>query len=520
MIQGVPTIREIPVADWLTAAARRQGDKNYLEDLGQGIELTYSQVDDRVRRLANALHSRGVGKGDKIALWATDSHRLIEALWACMRLGVVFVPLNPRLTAREVENFVRIAGARMIFASADYVERSRAIGASVDSVEAVIAFEDDAADGYDALLASGSTADIRIDVADQDSLGLAFTSGTTGLPKAVMQSQRMLKWVALGSAFGWEMSVQQRYYSGISFFHISGIAVAIASAYLNCTLVLTPGFQADTIVDLLEQGQLTGLILVPSMVSMVVEKCEGRGPFTSLRTIHYGASAMPVPVIQRAVATFGCDFSQAFGAGTESGSNCYLTIQDHRRALAGEAHLLTSVGRPAPGVELRICDDDWNDVGVGAIGEVVVRSDQIMAGYADNPEESLQALHPDGWFRAGDLGYRDADGFVFLVERKKNMIIRGGENIYPAEIERVIYEYPGVLECAVVGQAHEKLGEVPVAHVVFRTGVVPPASDELTAFCAERIAAFKVPRSWTYHSELPKNATGKILKRELKQETP
>ena len=510
-------VRETPIADWLEAAARRDGDQVYIRDVGLSVELTFAQVAQRVRQLAHALVDAGVRKGDRIALWGLDSHRYLETLWACTKIGALFVPLNPRLTAFEVEGFLTQTQPRALFYSGASHPQAVEVAARVPAIEHL--FDLDSTDSFESFLASGSTAELRLPVLDADPIGLAFTSGTTGAAKQVIQSQRMMKWlVSACVASGWEVGIGESMCTGISLFHISGMAISFTGAYLGNTTTLNPSFDPDVVVDLLEQGKLTALLLVPSMVAMVVDRAQGRGPFTSLRSIHYGAAPMPAPVLHRAVDLFGCDFIQTFGAGTESGGTTFLSSRDHRRALAGEEHLLKSVGKPGPGVEVRICDDQWRDVPLGEVGEVVVRCDQIMNGYVDNPEASAQALHPDGWFRAGDLGYRDAEGFLYLVDRRSNMIIRGGENIYPVEIEQALYTLGGIVECAVVGAPHELLGEVPVAHLVLEDPTEPPTPEELRTALSERLADYKVPRTFVFHDELPKNATGKIVKRQLRED--
>ncbi|HWV57342.1 MAG TPA: AMP-binding protein, partial [Longimicrobiales bacterium] len=462
-------VREVPIADWLSAAARRDPRKVYISDVGSGRELTYGEVAERVNRLAHALDAAGIKKGDRIALWAFDSHRFLETMWASMKIGALFVPLNTRLTEGEVTNFLRVTEPSILFVSDDMAKSAHEIAAGIDSIARVVDFDD--VDDFEGLVASGSASEFRVQVLDSDPIGLAFTSGTTGLPKQVIQTQRMLKWICVTIATGWQIGVEESLYTGISLFHISGLAVSVTGAYLADTVYLAPSFRPDAVVDLLERGEVTTLLLVPSMVAMVVEKARGRGPFTGLRRIHYGAAAMPIPVLRSAVDLFGCEFVQTFGAGTESGGTTFLSSYDHVKALDGSPHILKSVGRPGPGVEVRICDDSWNDIPTGEVGEVVLRCDQIMAGYVNQPEETANAVNEDGWFRAGDLGYRDEEGYIYLVDRKSNMIIRGGENIYPVDIEQVIYEYPGVAECAVVAGPHEILGEVPVGHVVMQPGV-------------------------------------------------
>ncbi|MDA8208170.1 MAG: AMP-binding protein, partial [Actinomycetota bacterium] len=242
----------------------------------------------------------------------------------------------------------------------------------------------------------------------------------------------------------------------------------------------------------------------------------GNAGYGRLRNILYGAAPMPPALLRRAMATFGCDFVNAFGAGTEAGLQTVLNAADHRRALDGHEHLLASIGRPAFGVAVRICDDDLNDVAPGEVGELVTRSDTVMSGYLGDEEASALALR-DGWFRAGDLAWRDEEGYYYLAGRKKDMIIRGGENIYPLEIENVLAEHSALLEVAVVGVPDAHWGERVRAFLVMRSGAARPSDEELVALCRTKLAGFKVPAEFLWVESLPRNASGKVLKRELRE---
>jgi acyl-CoA synthetase (AMP-forming)/AMP-acid ligase II len=497
-------------ADWIRAAARRHPDRLYLDDVGEDRRLTFGEVDDRVRRLAVSLDRLGVRRGDRVAILAVDSHRYVETLFASMRIGTTFVPLNTRLSERELGTLVSAAAASVLFVSSRYVALARRV-AMTAGVEHLICYDDPSS--YEALVSSAADTDVRIAVDDHEILGLAFTSGTTGRPKGVLQSQRMVKDLTAATLLCWETLAEETYYAGAPLFHISAMSMVFMGALRGFTSVIAPGFDPAQTLSWLQNDRLTSLFLVPTMISSVLQQPGvADSPYERLRAIHYGAAPMPLPLLRRAMAVFGCDFVQAFGAGTESGWNTVLGSAEHRRALAGEEQLLASVGLAATTVDLRLCDDEWIDVPRGSIGEVVVRSDMIMSGYLDMPEETERALHPDGWFRAGDLGYQDEQGYLYLVGRKRDLVVRGGENVYPAEVDAVLCEHPAVLECAVVGVPDEHWGEVLRAHVVFREGVPQPTNEELVSFCRQQLAQFKVPTLWSVEKELPKNASGKIVK--------
>jgi acyl-CoA synthetase (AMP-forming)/AMP-acid ligase II len=255
------------------------------------------------------------------------------------------------------------------------------------------------------------------------------------------------------------------------------------------------------------------------MISTLLQQPDAAdAAYERLRLIYYGASPMSPALLRRAMATFRCDFLNAFGAGTEAGLQATLSPDDHRRAVDGHPELLGSIGRASYGVALRLVDDEMHDVPDGEVGEIATRSDQVMDGYLDMPDDTARALR-DGWFRAGDLAYRDAEGYLYLHGRRKDMIIRGGENVYPVEIESVLAEHPAVAQCAVVGVPDEHWGEIVRAFVSAPAWDGPDAllADELAALCRERLARYKVPAEFRRVDALPTNASGKVLKRELRR---
>jgi acyl-CoA synthetase (AMP-forming)/AMP-acid ligase II len=283
------------------------------------------------------------------------------------------------------------------------------------------------------------------------------------------------------------------------------------------TLIL-PQFDADAVLSWMQSGRLTGVFLVPTMVSTLLDHPEVRArPYADLRSIVYGGAPMSPALLRRAIDVFGCDFINAFGAATEGGLQSVLTSADHRRALDGAAHLLGSIGKPAFGVELRIVDDSGADVPRGEVGEIITRSDPVMSGYLGMPDESARALR-DGWFWAGDLARMDDEGYLYLAGRSKDLIIRGGENIYPVEIESVLADHPSVAQVAVVGRPDEHWGEVVVAVVTGEPGGPAPDAEQLREHCRAHLAAYKVPADVVVVEAMPLNASGKILKRTLREQ--
>jgi acyl-CoA synthetase (AMP-forming)/AMP-acid ligase II len=293
---------------------------------------------------------------------------------------------------------------------------------------------------------------------------------------------------------------------------VAGLGYVVMAIARGSTSLVLPQFDPSTLLPWL-QSDVTGCFLVPTMVSTLLRHPDvGNSDYARLGSIIYGAAPMSPALLRKAMDTFRCDFYNGFGAGTEAGMQSVLPPEDHRRALAGEEHLLGSIGKPGFGIELRLVDAAMNDVAPGEVGEIVSRSEMVMSGYLGRPDLTAQAV-VDGWFRAGDMAWRDDEGYLYLAGRKNDMIIRGGENIYPIEIESTLAEHPAIAEVAVVGAPDEHWGEVVHAHLV---ALADLDLDELRAFCRERLAGYKVPAAFHVHVELPKNASGKVLKRTLR----
>ncbi len=504
----------VRIGDWLRMTAARLPDTPCFIDEGEQRTLTFAETNQRVNQLANALTARGVGKGDTLAILATDSHRYMETLLASMKLGTTYVPLNNRLAESEIQTLIEAAGTHWLFVSGRYAEVASRMAAADGSAVNVVDYDD----GYEAMLTGAPDHEPDVEVRDEDIIGLAFTSGTTGLPKGVMQSQYMMKNMVLHCLLEYavEDSDECRY-SAAPMFHISGMAMIFMGLLRGYPNVLNAQFDAEKVLAWLKEGRLSACFMVPTMVSSVVNlPGAAEASYPRLRTILYGAAPMSPTLLRKAMDVFGCDFIQAFGAGTEAGLQTILSRDDHRRAVAGEEHLLESIGRPALGVELRLCDEDLVDVAPGSVGEIVTRSDQVMSGYLRNPGATAQAL-ADGWFRAGDLARADEQGYLYLAGRRKDMIIRGGENVYPIEIETVLTDHPAVHDAAVIGVPDEHYGEIVRACLMPRSGVDRPSDDDLRAHCRARLASYKVPVQFVWLEAFPLNASGKVLKRELRE---
>jgi acyl-CoA synthetase (AMP-forming)/AMP-acid ligase II len=492
---------------WLRRNARHRGDAVCIVDEGAHRTLTFGELNDRVNRLANALLDRGLARGDRVLVVSADNHRFAETWLACITAGLVCMPVNVRLTPTEVRTLCAAAPPRITFLDARQHDR---LASTVDCP--VVAY----GDGYEALLGTGSAAEPAVEVAPEDIVGLSFTSGTTGRPKGVLQSSRMLTNLVLSRLLNYPPLPGETWYTASPMFHIAGLASLVAGVSAGYTSILAPRFDPARTLRWIRDDRINVCFLVPTMISdLLAVPGIGERRYDALRAVIYGAAPMTPDLLRRAVRTLGCEFVQLFGAGTESGLQTSLSWPDHQRALAGDEHLLLSVGRPAFGVELRLCDENLADVPAGAIGEIAVRSGMVMSGYLGQPAESAAALR-DGWFRAGDLGRTDAEGYLYLAGRRTDMIIRGGENVYPMEIEAVLAEHPQVREVAVVGVPDERWGEVAHAFVV-ASG--EPDEAALTAFARRTLAAHKVPERVHFRTELPRNASGKVVKSALRPST-
>jgi acyl-CoA synthetase (AMP-forming)/AMP-acid ligase II len=497
---------------WLRRNARHRGAATCIVDEGSDRTLTFGELNDRVNRLANALLDRGLSRGDRVLVASSDNHQFAETWLACIAVGLVCMPVNVRLTPTEVRTLCDAAPPRIAFVDArQYGRLAPALRGGCGDLP-VVRYGTRAGSDYEAFLA-GSSAEPAVEVAPEDIVGLSFTSGTTGRPKGVLQSCRMLTNLVLSRLLNYPPVPGETWYTASPMFHIAGLASLVAGVSAGYVSILAPRFDPARTLRWLRAERVNVCFLVPTMISdlLAVPGIGGRR-YPALRAVIYGAAPMTPDLLRRAVRTLGCEFVQLFGAGTESGLQTSLSWADHQRALAGDEHLLSSVGKPAFGVELRLCDEQLNDVPAGEIGEIAVRSGMVMSGYLGQPEESAAALR-DGWFRAGDLGRSDDEGYLYLAGRRTDMIVRGGENVYPMEIEAVLADHPDVTEVAVVGVPDERWGEVAHAFVVASADLTEA---ELTAFARRSLAAYKVPARFRFRAELPRNAAGKVVKSRLR----
>jgi long-chain acyl-CoA synthetase len=472
---------------------------------------TYAELDDRSNRLAQALLSAGVRAGDRVAHLDRTALEIIELLFATSKVGAVTVPLNWRLAGAELETIVADAGCRVMIAGPSYRVLAQDIARAVPQRLEVI----DAGDDYEQRLQASSP----IDPGHRCSLGdvalQMYTSGTTGLPKGVLTTQRNLA-AAYLSADVWGFDSRSVSLTPLPMFHIGGIGWAYLGLVNGATTILVSEFDAAQVIDLLERERVTNAVFVPTILQMLAAvPGASERDYSSLRSITYGASPITTRVLRAALRTFRCPLFGVYGLTETTGGVIQLRPEDHD-AGGSRQHLLRSAGRPLPWVEMRIVNlSEGADCGVGQVGEVWLRAPNVMAGYYNRPAETSAALTPDGWLRTGDGGYLDDEGYLFLTDRIKDMIVSGGENVYPIEVEEVISQHPAVAEVAVIGVPDERWGETVKALVVLAPDAAVDAG-ELVTFARERLAGYKLPRSVEFVAELPRSPAGKVLKRELR----
>jgi len=503
------------LADFISAAAEISPELPCFR-FEDGSSRTFAETEARVSRLATALQARGIGKGDRIAILSLDKAEYIETLFACTMIGAAFVPLNNRLRTSELRILLEAAAPSALFVSARYAElvpelseglATVSLSVCYDGTSGLIAFED--------LLAEGQPVRPRIEIDDSDCAAIVFTSGTTGRPKAAMQSQKALKSTFTNALVNFELSYEGCGYSGSPLFHVAGYGIAFANLVSRSASLVMPQFDPAAVLACIDKGYVTHCLFVPTMVTMLLDHPDcAATSFGGLETILYGAAPMSPSLLRRAIEKFGCNFVQLFGAATETGTQLTLTSKDHKRALAGAEHLLGSVGRPGLAVRMRIVDADGNEVPVGTVGEIVTQSDQTMIGYLDRPDETARAIR-NGWFWGGDLGVRDAEGYVYLSGRSKDMIIRGGENIYPVEIETVMSGIPGIVHVSVIGEPDDHWGETVLACIMVNDDFA--GIEHALSECGQQLARFKVPARIEILSSMPLTASGKISKPTLRE---
>jgi acyl-CoA synthetase (AMP-forming)/AMP-acid ligase II len=482
----------------------------------EGGTLTYGEMERRSTALAGGLAERGVGRGDVVGLLSYNCPEFLETIFATSYLGAVVMPINWRLAASEIRYILEHSEARALVCGDNLVEVADEATRGLEAGLVRACIGPRSPDGWEAFadLRRTTTGGKAAVVAADDVHRLMYTSGTTGRPKGVMITHANLAWknTAHLVEFG---------YTGADLgvvcgplYHVGALDLTTTSLIAaGATVIIHRSFDAAQVVDELERSRATTVWLAPAMVNaiMALPDIEQRD-LSSVRLIINGGEKMPIPLIERIGRTFpSAWFADAYGLTETVSGDTFLD----RDSLVTK---LGSVGRPCLYLELDIWDEQGDSVAPGQRGEIVMRGPKVFKGYWRDPDATATAF-AGGWFHTGDIGVRDEDGYLFIVDRLKDMIVSGGENIASSEVERVLYEYDGVLEVAVVGRPDDRWGEVPEAFVVLRPDATP-SPDALLEHCRGQLAKFKVPREITFLDALPRNPSGKVLKRELRDARP
>jgi long-chain acyl-CoA synthetase len=482
--------------------------------------VTYAELDRRSSQLAHALQAAGVTAQDRVATLHRNGIELFEAMFGASKVNAVTLAVNWRLAAGEVAHILRNSEARVLLCGPEFIDALEPYLDELPALRTIVltgAGETSSFTSYEGWLAGRPEVDPGVVAAPDDIAVQFYTSGTTGLPKGAMITNANLGTLVPEVCRLWEFDEDSVNLVAMPLFHIGGSGWALNTFHTGGTAVLLAEVSAAAILDAAIEHRFTNAFMVPVVLQMVIEDprladCDLSG----LRCVVYGASPISPQLLERALDALDCRFVQAYGLTETTGAITMLSAADHELA-RGRGELLRSCGRPFPWVELRIVDPDTGaDCPANGVGEIWTRSSQNMAGYWMNQDATAAVLDDAGWLRTGDAACMDEDGYVFVRDRINDMIITGGENVYPAEVEAALVGHPQVVETAVVGVADERWGEAVTAAVVLVDGASVTTS-ELIAYSRERLAHYKCPKTVHVVAELPRNAAGKILRRELRR---
>ncbi|HJQ67456.1 MAG TPA: fatty acid--CoA ligase [Blastocatellia bacterium] len=486
------------------------------------VRLTYREYGQRCDRLSNALIELGVQRGDRVAWLGYNSHELLEAYYGVVQMGAVLLPLNIRLTPQEIAFILNDSEAVALFYNRDFQPLVDGISSHVAGIKHYIPIEKgEEGTDYEALL-SGATADFAPpdDIKDDDLAELFYTSGTTANPKGVMMTHRNLYLHAMQAIAGLSVDDTVVQLHTIPLFHVNGWGTPHTLTCVGARHVIMKKFDPAQVLELVEKERVTHFAMVPTMATALLNHpALGSHDLSSLKFISIGGAASPVDLIREVEQKMGCRAYSGYGLTETTPVLTQSFIKDHLKDLPDEARWARQAmtGYPLPGIEVSIVDANDNHLPHDgqSVGEIVARADNVMHGYWKQPEDTAHVMR-GGWFHTGDMAVIDEEGYFLIVDRKKDIIISGGENIASIEIEKAIFSHPAVFECAVVAVPDERWGEVPKALVVLKPDQ-QLTDKELIDHCRTKLPGFKVPKSVEFFDSLPKGGTGKILKKELRE---
>ena len=495
---------------------RERGARRMITYGSRGI--SYAEMDARSSQVASGLAAEGVVAQDRVAFIDKNGPEYFEVLFGGGKINAVNVAVNWRLAPAEMEYTINDAAAKMLFVGAEFFPHLAEIERRLPTVKKVVALgAHPQHESYAGWTAQQPARDPGTESAPADVAMQLYTSGTTGLPKGAMLTNANLGTLVPSVSLPWSLDESSVNAVAMPLFHIGGSGWALCGMWHGCHSILFREFVPAEILDALVRHRVTNALFVPAMLQFLAAvPGAAERDYSALRSIVYGASPITDQVLLRAMATFRCPFIQVYGLTETTGAITELAYADHDPE-GPRAHLLRSAGKPYPWVELRIVDPDTGaERARGEVGELWTRSVQNMKGYWNKPEETARVFADDGWLKTGDAGYVDAEGYVFLTDRVKDMIVSGGENIYPAEVENALSSHPDLADVAVIGVPDDRWGETVKAIVVARAGASPSA-DDVIAHARARLAGYKCPTSVDFVEALPRNPSGKLLKRQLRE---
>ena len=478
---------------------------------------TWGELYERSIRVANALQAAGVGVQDRVAFLDKNSIEHFEVFYGCALINAVSVDINWRLAPPEVEFIVNDSAAKVLVVHADFWPVVEAIRANLTSTQLIVVIGGAGGDtDYETWVNSGATTDPGVESASEDVAFQLYSSGTTGRPKGVMLTNHNFFVLLPGARTFWKLSDDMINLVAMPLFHIGGGGWATAGQFVGSSSIILRDMDPNAVIQLIEKHKITHGFLVPAVLQfMLMMPSIKETDFSSLRLMVYGASPISLEVLTNSVETFKCDFMQVYGLTETTGATTLLGPEDHDPK-GPNAHRLRSCGVPAPGVEIRIMDNSaGKELPAREVGEIWCRTPQVMKGYWNNPKATAESITPEGWFKTGDAGYIDEDGYIYIHDRVKDMIVSGGENVYPAEVESALMSHPAIADVAVIGVPHEKWGETVKAIVVKKADVAVTEA-EIIEFSKGLLARFKCPTSVDWIDALPRNPSGKILKKDLR----